>query len=59
MTAASMASPRRLLPWLRAAACLALLLGGTARAGDPVEFWPELNLYKGLGPTTRLYFVAA
>jgi hypothetical protein len=35
------------------------LFGGSARAGDPSEFWPELNLYKRLGPTTRLYFVAA
>jgi hypothetical protein len=37
----------------------ALLLSGPARAGDPWEFWPELNLYKGLGPTTRAYFVTA
>jgi hypothetical protein len=36
-----------------------LLLSGPVRAGDPWEFWPELNLYKRLGPTTRLYFVAA
>jgi hypothetical protein len=36
-----------------------LLLSGSARAGDPWEFWPELNLYKRLGPTTRLYFVTA
>jgi hypothetical protein len=39
--------------------CLGLLLAGPVRAGDPTEFWPELNLYKGLGPATRLYFVAA
>ena len=36
-----------------------LLLCGSARAGDPWEFWPEFNLYKGLGPTKRLYFVTA
>jgi hypothetical protein len=36
-----------------------LLLYGSARAGDSWEFWPELNLYKRLGPTTRLYFVTA
>ena len=28
-------------------------------SGDPWEFWPELNLFKKLNPTTRLYFVAA
>ena len=44
---------------LRVAALVALLLGGAARADDPSEFWPELNLYEKLGPTTRLYFVAA
>ena len=27
--------------------------------GDPWEFWPELNLFEKLGPTTRLYFVGA
>ena len=36
-----------------------LLLCGSAQAGDPTEFWPELNLYKGLGPTKRFYFVTA
>ena len=40
-------------------ALAALLLSGPAWAGDPWELWPELNLYKGLGPTTRLYFVTA
>jgi hypothetical protein len=54
-----MASPRPLSRWLRTAACLALLLGGNARADDPWEFWPELNLYQGLSPTTRLYLVTA
>jgi len=44
---------------LRVAAFAVLLLSGTASAGDPTEFWPELNLYEKLGPTTRLYFVAA
>ena len=44
---------------LRDAALAALLLSGTARAGDPLEFWPELNLYKSTGPATRLYFVTA
>jgi len=43
----------------RRVALAALLLSGTARASDQTEFWPELNLYKRLGPTTRLYFVAA
>lgn len=36
-----------------------ILLSGSARAGDPWEFWPELNLYKRLGSTTRLYLVTA
>jgi len=35
------------------------MLTRTALAGDPWEFWPELNLYKGLGPATRLYFATA
>jgi hypothetical protein len=39
--------------------CLGLLLAGPVRAGDPWEFWPELNLYKSLGSTTRLYVVTA
>jgi len=38
---------------------VALLLAGSARAGDPWEAWPEANLYRRLGPTTRLYLVAA
>ena len=42
-----------------AVACAVLLPCTTARAQDPWEIWPELNLYKSLGPTTRLYFVAA
>jgi hypothetical protein len=41
------------------AACAVLFVSGAARAGDPWEFWPELNLYKRLGPATRLYFVTA
>jgi hypothetical protein len=44
---------------LRVAAFALLFLGGPLRAGDPWELWPELNLYKRTGPTTRLYFVAA
>jgi len=32
---------------------------GTAQAGDPWEWWPELNLFKNANPTTRFYFVAA
>jgi hypothetical protein len=42
-----------------AAALAALLLGGTARADDPWEFWPELDLYKQHSPVIRYYFVAA
>jgi len=49
----------RVAGWPRLAALLALFLASVARAGDPVEFWPELNLYDNLGPTTRLYLVAA
>jgi len=30
-----------------------------AQSGDPVEFWGELNLFKKVNPTTRLYFVVA
>jgi len=44
---------------LPGAALAVLLLSGAARADDPTEFWPELNLYEKLGPATRLYFVAA
>jgi hypothetical protein len=44
---------------LLSSAFAVLLLNGSARAGDPWEFWPELNLYKRLGPTTRLYFATA
>lgn len=44
---------------LRAALLAVLLIGGAAHADDPWELWPELNLYKRLGPTSRLYFVAA
>jgi hypothetical protein len=51
--------PTPLARCLRAAAVVALLLVGTARAADPWEFWPELNLYETLSPTTRLYFVTA
>ena len=56
MTPATTARPLR---WLGATALLALLSCGVARAAEPVEFWPELNLFETLGPTTRLYFVAA
>ncbi len=35
------------------------LFAGPARADDPWEFWPELNLYKGLGPETRLFFLGS
>ena len=45
--------------WRLAAVLLVVLLAGPARAGDPLEFWPELNLFETLGPTSRLYFVAA
>jgi len=37
----------------------ALLLSGVAQAADPWEYWPEVNLFKKLGPTTRLYLDAA
>jgi len=30
-----------------------------AQSGDPTEFWGELNLFKKVNPTTRLYFVTA
>lgn len=49
----------RLARRLPGAALAALLLAGAARADDPTEFWPELNLFEKLGPTTRLHFVAA
>jgi hypothetical protein len=49
----------RLVRGLRRVTLTVLLLCGSARAGDPWEFWPELNLYETLGATTRLYFVAA
>lgn len=44
---------------MRCTLLAAAFLGAPARAGDPTELWPELNLYKRLGPTTRLYFVAS
>ena len=44
---------------LRCALLAAAFLSGPARAGDPRELWPELNLAPRLGPTTRLYLVAA
>jgi len=31
----------------------------SAQSGDPWEFWAELNLFKKVNPTTRLYFVVA
>ena len=34
----------------RAAALAALLLSATARAADPWESWPELDLYKQQSP---------
>lgn len=39
--------------------CAILILNGAAFAGDPWEFWPEVNLFVGLNPQTRLYLVAA
>lgn len=36
-----------------------LLPCARAQAQDPWEIWPEANLYKSLGQTTRLYFVAS
>ena len=41
------------------AALFVSLTSGPARASDPWELWPELDLYKTLGSTTRLYFAAA
>jgi len=41
-----------------AAALVALLLSATARAGDPWEAWPELDLYKQQSPLVRYYFAA-
>jgi len=38
-------------------ACSALI--GTAHAGDPWEFWPELNGFVNLSPRTRIYLDAA
>jgi hypothetical protein len=49
----------RLVRLLGASTLAALLLGGSARAADPWEAWPEANVFRRLGPTTRLYLVAA
>ena len=49
----------RVARFLGGAAFAALLLAGSARAADPWEAWPEANLYRSLGPTTRLYLVSA
>ena len=38
-------------------ACSALI--GTAHAGDPWEFWPELNGFVNLSPRTRIYLDVA
>jgi len=38
-------------------ACSALI--GTAHAGDPWEFWPELNGFVSLSPRTRIYLDVA
>jgi hypothetical protein len=37
----------------------ALLVSGTAWADDPMEFWPELNLFVHSSPLVRYYLVAA
>jgi hypothetical protein len=42
----------------RAATLAALLLSTTARAADPWESWPELDLYKQQSPLIRYYFAA-
>jgi hypothetical protein len=55
--ATSCADTRRVRS-LTGAALAALLLAGSARA-DEWEAWPEANLFRRLGPTTRLYFVSA
>jgi hypothetical protein len=41
-----------------APALVALLLSATARAGDPWEGWPELDLFKQQSPLIRYYFAA-
>ena len=42
-----------------AAASSAGVQSDSAQSGDPWEFWPELNLFTTVNPTTRFYFVAA
>ena len=42
-----------------AAACAFLLSGGSARAGDPWELWPEASAYLTLGSVTRAYLDAS
>jgi hypothetical protein len=48
----------RLTRSLPAALCACSALGGTAYAGDPWEFWPELSGFVQLSPVTRVYFDA-
>ena len=56
---ASLVSPPRVVFPQDAASTSAGLQSDSAQSGDPWEFWPELNLFTTVNPTTRFYFVAA
>jgi Protein of unknown function (DUF2490) len=40
---------------LAAAGCACGMLAGAAQAADSTEVWPELDVFYGLSPTTRLF----
>jgi len=47
---------RRCLPALL---CICSAVSGSAYAGEPGEFWPEVSAFVTLGPRTRMYLDAA
>jgi hypothetical protein len=57
LLAALVSSPR--VVFAQATTTSAGVQSDTAQSGDPWEFWPELNLFKAVNPTTRFYLVAA
>jgi hypothetical protein len=44
---------------LTVALCAWLTLAGTAHTADSPEFWPEISVFVGLNPQTRVYLDAA
>lgn len=48
-----------MLKILPAVLCVCSAMTGSAHAGEPTEFWPEVSAFVTLGPRTRLYLDAA